>query len=425
MDYWNPELEEWLRHECASLGRPVAEGAYALLLEEADGAAARGARVLAEIGTSARGFDLGDRTPELAERVARDALGGAAPDLVLDCGEPAGAPGGAPRCSLRDFVGEGLGARGALGTALASLAIHSGAAPSGEPVLGGGATVLVTDFEPGSNHLALAVPRGRERRGGLAMDDQRVVLVTGGSRGIGREIVRTLAGQGARVAFTYRENAAAAESLVKELAPANPHVAGFACDATDLDAVKATVKEVASRLGPITGLVNNAGITRDRPFVMMKPEEWHEVIDTDLTGTFNFCRAVIFSMSKRKVGKIVNIGSISGLVGNVGQVNYAAAKAGLVGFTQGAGPRDGALGHHRERGRAGLHRDRHDQGHSREDAGGPRRGHPPRAARQGERGGEARRVPAGRRRRLHHRPGLHDRRRDGHMNTWPHEIHRA
>ena len=160
------------------------------------------------------------------------------------------------------------------------------------------------------------------------------MLVTGGSRGIGREIVRSLAGQGARVAFTYRENADAAESLAKELAPANPHVVGLACDATDLDAVKATVKDVAGRLGPITGLVNNAGITRDRPFVMMKPEEWHEVIDTDLNGTFNFCRAVIFSMSKRKVGKIVNIGSVSGLVGNPGQVNYSAAKAGLVGLTK-------------------------------------------------------------------------------------------
>ncbi len=166
------------------------------------------------------------------------------------------------------------------------------------------------------------------------MSDEAVVLVTGGTRGIGREIVRTLAMRGDRVAFTYRESVAAAEELVKELAPRNPHVAGFACDATDLEAVRATVKEVAGRLGPITGLVNNAGITRDRPFVMMKPEEWHEVIDTDLTGTFNFCRAVIFSMSKRKAGKIVNIGSISGLVGNPGQVNYSAAKAGLIGLTK-------------------------------------------------------------------------------------------
>ncbi len=165
-------------------------------------------------------------------------------------------------------------------------------------------------------------------------DRQQVVLVTGGSRGIGREIVRTLAGQGARVAFTYRTSADAAESLEKELAFANPHVVGFACDATDLAAVKATVKEVAGRHGPITALVNNAGITRDRPFVMMKPEEWHEVIDTDLTGTFNFCRAVIFSMLKRKVGKIVNLGSVSGLVGNPGQVNYSAAKAGLIGLTK-------------------------------------------------------------------------------------------
>jgi 3-oxoacyl-[acyl-carrier protein] reductase len=165
-------------------------------------------------------------------------------------------------------------------------------------------------------------------------EEAQVVVVTGGSRGIGREIVRTLAGQGQRVAFTYRENADAAESLEKEFASSNPHVTGFACDATDFGAVKATVREVTERLGRITGLVNNAGITRDRVFVMMKPEEWQEVIDTDLTGTFYFCRAVIFSMMKRKTGKIVNIGSISGLVGNPGQVNYSAAKAGLVGLTK-------------------------------------------------------------------------------------------
>jgi len=161
-----------------------------------------------------------------------------------------------------------------------------------------------------------------------------VALVTGGSRGIGREIVRVLASRGMRVAFTYRENADAAESLQKELAVSNPHVLGFACDATDFEAVRATVKEVQEKLGPITALVNNAGISRDRLFVMMKPEEWHDVIDTDLNGTFNFCRAVVFPMTKRKTGKIVNIGSISGIVGNPGQVNYSAAKAGMIGLTK-------------------------------------------------------------------------------------------
>lgn len=165
-------------------------------------------------------------------------------------------------------------------------------------------------------------------------EQAEVVLVTGGSRGIGREIVRTLASRGARVAFTYRESADAAESLVKELAASNPHVVGIACDATDFEAVRATVREVVDKLGKITALVNNAGITRDRVFVMMKPQEWHEVIDTDLTGSFNFCRAVIYSMTKRRSGKIVNIGSVSGIMGNAGQVNYAAAKAGLIGLTK-------------------------------------------------------------------------------------------
>ena len=160
------------------------------------------------------------------------------------------------------------------------------------------------------------------------------VLISGGSRGIGREIVRTLVEAGANVAFTYNQSQAAAEELACELKDGGVQVLAIRCDSCSLKAVRAAMEEAASKLGAIAGLVNNAGITRDRPFVMMKPEEWQEVIDTDLTGVFNFCRAAAFSMIKRKDGKIVNIGSISGLIGNRGQVNYSAAKAGIIGLSK-------------------------------------------------------------------------------------------
>jgi 3-oxoacyl-[acyl-carrier protein] reductase len=162
----------------------------------------------------------------------------------------------------------------------------------------------------------------------------KTVIVSGGSRGIGAEIVRTLVAAKADVAFTYQTNDAAATALVDELAGAGAKVLAFRCDSRDLKTVRSTVDEIAGSLGPIAGLVNNAGITRDRPLVMMSQEEWQEVIDTNLTGVFNFCRAVIFSMIKRKEGKIVNIGSVSGQIGNRSQTNYSAAKAGVIGFTK-------------------------------------------------------------------------------------------
>jgi 3-oxoacyl-[acyl-carrier protein] reductase len=173
---------------------------------------------------------------------------------------------------------------------------------------------------------------------------KKTVLVTGGSRGIGAAIVRDLSAARASVAFTFRERSDAAQDLVKQLSPENPNVAAFRCDIRDFDAVRATVKEVSDRFGPIYGLVNNAGITRDRLLLTMKPEEWLEVIDTDLTGVFNSCRSVIFSMSKRKQGRIVNIGSVSGIVGNPGQVNYSAAKAGVIGLTKALAKETARLG---------------------------------------------------------------------------------
>jgi 3-oxoacyl-[acyl-carrier protein] reductase len=178
----------------------------------------------------------------------------------------------------------------------------------------------------------------------LSTLEGKTVLVSGGSRGIGSEIVRALAAAKAHVAFTYQQGEAAAESLVKELTHAGSKVIALRCDSRDLKAARSTVEQVSKTLGPISGLVNNAGITRDKPFVMMSEEEWKDVIDTDLTGVFNFCRAVVFSMMKKKTGKIVNIGSVSGIIGNRGQVNYSAAKAGVVGLTKALAKETAAYG---------------------------------------------------------------------------------
>ena len=172
----------------------------------------------------------------------------------------------------------------------------------------------------------------------------KTMLVTGGSRGIGREIVRQLAAQGAAVAFTYRDRKDAAEELLGELAATSQPPIAFRCDSCDLEAVRSTVQAITERFGPIDGLVNSAGITRDRSLVMMMPQDWHDVIDVDLSGVFNFCKSVIFSMSKRKSGKIVNVGSISGIVGNRGQVNYSAAKAGVIGLTKALAKETARLG---------------------------------------------------------------------------------
>lgn len=172
----------------------------------------------------------------------------------------------------------------------------------------------------------------------------KTILVTGGSRGIGREIVRQLVAREAAVAFTYRDRKDAAEELLGELDAASRPLLALPCDSADLDAVRSTVRAVSERFGPIDGLVNNAGITRDRSLIMMTPQDWHAVIDVDLNGVFNFCKSVIFSMSKRKSGKIVNLGSVSGIVGNRGQVNYSAAKAGVIGLTKALAKETARLG---------------------------------------------------------------------------------
>jgi 3-oxoacyl-[acyl-carrier protein] reductase len=162
----------------------------------------------------------------------------------------------------------------------------------------------------------------------------KVVIVTGGTRGIGRSIVLALCKEGADCAFTYAKNPAAAESLTKEIQDMGRRAMPFQLDVRDFEGTKKFVEEVKKEFGRIDILVNNAGITRDKSLMMMNKEDWSEVIDTDLTGVFNTTRACIITFLKQKSGNVVNISSVSGIHPLPGQVNYAAAKAGVIGFTK-------------------------------------------------------------------------------------------
>jgi len=157
----------------------------------------------------------------------------------------------------------------------------------------------------------------------------RVAIVTGGTRGIGRSIAETLHKAGYKVAANYAGNDEAAKKCSEET--------GIRCyrfDVSNYDSCAGGVKAIERELGPVDILVNNAGITRDAVLHRMTPQQWGEVIATNLTSCFNMCRLVIEGMRERGFGRIVNIGSINGQAGQYGQVNYAAAKSGIHGFTK-------------------------------------------------------------------------------------------
>jgi acetoacetyl-CoA reductase len=157
----------------------------------------------------------------------------------------------------------------------------------------------------------------------------RTALVTGGSRGIGAAISRALLAEGHAVAATYAGNDEAARAFT-----AATGIPTYKWNVADYDACAAGVAQVTAELGPIGILVNNAGITRDAPFHKMTPQQWHEVIDTNLTGLFNMTHTVWPGMRERKFGRVINISSINGQKGQFAQANYAAAKAGDIGFTK-------------------------------------------------------------------------------------------
>jgi 3-oxoacyl-[acyl-carrier protein] reductase len=164
----------------------------------------------------------------------------------------------------------------------------------------------------------------------MAIFDGMTALVTGGSRGIGFAVAKRLIAEGAKVALvsTKLEGAVAAASQLGENAK------GYACDVSSYDDVQALVAAVLADFGKIDILVNNAGITRDDLLMRMSEEEWDRVLAGKLKGSFNTCKAVMRPMMKARFGRIINISSVVGICGNPGQTNYAAAKAGLIGFTK-------------------------------------------------------------------------------------------
>ena len=174
--------------------------------------------------------------------------------------------------------------------------------------------------------------------------DGKGIIVTGATRGIGRAIALEAARHGANIAFNFLKSEQRAEELKREIETLGVKVMAFRTDVGDLKAVREMVNAVKSGFGRIDGLVNNAGLTRDKLLVMMSEEDWSEVIRTNLTGAFNFARAAAFMMMKAKRGAILNVTSVSGLAGMAGQVNYSAAKAGLIGMTKAMAKELGLLG---------------------------------------------------------------------------------
>ena len=166
------------------------------------------------------------------------------------------------------------------------------------------------------------------------MLNNKTALITGASRGIGRAIALDMARNGANVAICYSSNDAAAEAVCEEIRALGRDAEAYRCDVSNFQQCADTVKGAIARFGKLDILVNNAGITKDNLLLMMKEDEFDNVIATNLKGAFNMMKHVGAHFLKQKQGTIINISSVSGLMGNAGQINYAAAKAGVVGMTK-------------------------------------------------------------------------------------------
>lgn len=162
----------------------------------------------------------------------------------------------------------------------------------------------------------------------------KIAVVTGGSRGIGAAIATGLGSEGATVVINYNHSEAEAQAIVKEIEDMGSSAIALQADISDAEATKLFIDKVLEQFGRIDVLVNNAGITRDKTFKKMSFEEWHKVIDTNLSSVFNTCKVALPSMLEQKYGRIINISSVIGQAGGFGQTNYAAAKAGLIGFSK-------------------------------------------------------------------------------------------
>jgi 3-oxoacyl-[acyl-carrier protein] reductase len=162
----------------------------------------------------------------------------------------------------------------------------------------------------------------------------KTAIITGASRGIGAEIARKMAEAGAKIVVNYSGSQAKAEAVVEEIKNNGGEAIAVKADVADADAVKAMVEQTMQAFGSVDILVNNAGITRDNLMMRMKDDEWDDVINTNLKGVFICTKAVTRQMMKQRSGRIVNIASIVGVMGNAGQANYVAAKAGVIGLTK-------------------------------------------------------------------------------------------
>jgi 3-oxoacyl-[acyl-carrier protein] reductase len=172
----------------------------------------------------------------------------------------------------------------------------------------------------------------------------KVAVVTGGSRGIGRAICEAFCKNGADVAFLDAGSMEVAEETAAYLAQFGTKVKAYSCDISSFDKTTEVFKEILAEFGTVDILVNNAGITRDKLLLSMKPEEFTSVIDINLVGAYNTVKQVYPVMVKKRAGKIINISSVAGVMGNPGQTNYAASKAGLIGFTKSVAKELGSRG---------------------------------------------------------------------------------
>lgn len=172
----------------------------------------------------------------------------------------------------------------------------------------------------------------------------KIALITGATRGIGKAIAETFAQQGATVVFTYRSSVEKAEALEKELSASGNTCKGYQADAGNFEAVQGLVASIMEEFGRIDIVVNNAGITQDNLLLRMSEEQWSSVLETNLNSVFFTTKAVLRKMLKQRSGAFINISSVVGITGNAGQANYAASKAGMIGFTKSLAKEIGSRG---------------------------------------------------------------------------------
>lgn len=183
------------------------------------------------------------------------------------------------------------------------------------------------------SHLCRHIEQ-RKLYSNMGLLDNKVAIITGASRGIGRAIAERFIEEGATVAFTYLSSDEKARQLEQELTAKGGVAKGFKSDASKFDSAQELVDAVVAEFGTVDVLVNNAGITRDTLLMRMSEQQWDEVIETNLKSAFNLTKAVIKPMLKAKSGSIINMSSVVGVSGNAGQANYAASKAGMIGFSK-------------------------------------------------------------------------------------------